>query len=253
MLGFVRKSESLQLCWELLFWHSCAYICVAWFNKPKTNVGWAQFLYLCFSTANLSHFTYFFNGKMETQKLMNRVFSNVNLSSPLKRQKAVYPPPTGCFPQSSLHFDSCPSRHWEVLKCCFLGDALLSQYTLFVFTSTYLQRDFSRWHMLLVAFSFASKYAAMARTGTRAISFCSTKTSAEVKVMKQELCKRQIASESKEGPSRLVRQAHTPAPFAEIPKGAGFLFALPGLPNPRSLLQSAPFPSCRCPPFSPYP
>lgn len=86
--------------------------------------------------------------------------------------------------------------------------------------------------MLLITVSFASKYPAMAQTGTRAISFRSTKTSAEVKVMKQELCKRQIASETKEGPSRVAWQAHTPTPFAVIPRGAGFLFKLPGLSSP---------------------
>lgn len=80
-----------------------------------------------FFTANLSPFTYIFNGKTETQKLMNQVFSNVNLDSPVRGQKAAYFPPTGCSPQALLlHSNSCPSRQRGALKCCFLGDVLLS-------------------------------------------------------------------------------------------------------------------------------
>lgn len=86
--------------------------------------------------------------------------------------------------------------------------------------------------MLFIAFSFARKYPAMAHTSTGVISFRSAKASAEVKVMKQELHKRHNASETKEGPSRVTRQADTSTPFAGIPKGEGFLFTLPGLPNP---------------------
>lgn len=54
---------------------------------------------------------------------------------------------------------------------------------LFVFASTYLQRGFSRWHMLFNAFSLAGKYPAWERNSIMVISFLSGKIFAEVKVM----------------------------------------------------------------------
>lgn len=111
-----------------------------------------------------------------------QTFSNVNLDSPVKKQKALYSPPTGCSPNLCCfiltHILAYISR--EALKCCFLGNVLLLLYMLFVFTSTQekkLSPIFQVAHVIQHFCKHAGKHPALAK-----INIHSAKIFAEVKV-----------------------------------------------------------------------
>lgn len=123
---------------------------------------------------------------------MNWMFSNVNLNSPVKRQKALYFSPTGCSPPIFvalllIHVLADTEKHWSV--------AFWVMYyyhnVLFVFTSTYLEKEkpicsfpggtcYSTLFLLQ-----ASKQPALARISMMVISFHSAKIFAEVKVTEE--------------------------------------------------------------------
>lgn len=170
------------------------------------------------------------------------MFSNVNLNSPVKRQKALHLPPTGCSPHlccfALIHVLADTEKHWSVAfwvmyyyhNICYL----CSQ------AHTYWERKnylfFSRWHMLFNNFSFASEQTSSFGKNQHDgyfFSFC------------KDLCRGQghrrkscVSGKFRQKPRRwqspVLRQVHAETLHrAKIPKGAGFLFLLSHLVYPK--------------------